>query len=147
MCYFMECITFKLEDSEKCRHLQEEILWRVWRYQRRNQNPYIEEELTTQRPKEKVQKDKQRSTKHTHKTKDGVTWTPLKTRGVNTCHYSKNIIKYMLVYHIKRVVCLCVWCECKLPSILIIYWHLYYCMYHSSRAIGNINLMLTVLPS
>jgi hypothetical protein len=33
-----------------------------------NQNPYIEEQ-TTQWPKEKVQKDKQRSTKHTHKTK------------------------------------------------------------------------------
>jgi hypothetical protein len=29
-----------------------------------NQNPYIEEEQTTQWPKEKVQKDKQRSTKH-----------------------------------------------------------------------------------
>ena len=28
------------------------------------QNPYIEEEQTTQWPKEKVQKDKQRSTKH-----------------------------------------------------------------------------------
>ena len=38
-----------------------------------NQNPYIEKEQTTQRPKEKVQKDKQRSTKHTHKTKDRVT--------------------------------------------------------------------------
>ena len=40
------------------------------RYQRGNQNPYIEEEQTTQRPKEKVQKDKQRSTKHTHNIKD-----------------------------------------------------------------------------
>jgi hypothetical protein len=37
-----------------------------------NQNPYIEEEQTTQWPKEKVQKDKQRSTKHTYKTKDRV---------------------------------------------------------------------------
>jgi hypothetical protein len=34
---------------------------------------------TTQLPKEKVQKDKQRSTKHTYKTKDRVTRTPLKT--------------------------------------------------------------------
>jgi hypothetical protein len=33
----------------------------------------FEEEQTTQWPKEKVQKDKQRSTKHTHKTKDRVT--------------------------------------------------------------------------
>ena len=38
-----------------------------------NQNPYIEEEQTTQWSKEKVQKDKQRSTKHTYKTKDRVT--------------------------------------------------------------------------
>jgi hypothetical protein len=30
-------------------------------------------------PKEKVQKDRQRSTKHTHKTKDRETRTPLKT--------------------------------------------------------------------
>jgi hypothetical protein len=51
----------------------------VCRYQRGNQNPYIEEEQTTQWPKEKAQKDKQRSTKHTYKTKDRVTRTPLKT--------------------------------------------------------------------
>jgi hypothetical protein len=51
---------------------------RVWRYQRGNQNPYIEEEQTTQWPNEKVQKDKQRSTKHTYKTKDRVTRTLLK---------------------------------------------------------------------
>jgi hypothetical protein len=41
---------------------------RVWIYQKDNQNPYIEEEQTTQWPKEKVQKDKQQSPKHTHKT-------------------------------------------------------------------------------
>jgi hypothetical protein len=34
-------------------------------------------------PKEKVQKDKQRSTKHTYKTKDRVTRTPLKP-GIET---------------------------------------------------------------
>ena len=44
-----------------------------------NQNPYIEEQLTTQWSKEKVQKDKQRSTKHTYKTEDRVTRTPLNT--------------------------------------------------------------------
>jgi hypothetical protein len=30
---------------------------RVWRYQKGNQNPYIEEEQTTQWPNEKVQKN------------------------------------------------------------------------------------------
>jgi hypothetical protein len=41
-----------------------------------NQNPYIKEGQTTQWPKEKGQKDKQRSTKHTHKIKDRATRTP-----------------------------------------------------------------------
>jgi hypothetical protein len=48
------------------------------RYQRSNQNPYIEEEQTTQWPIEKKQKNKQLSTKHTYKTKDR---TSLKTGG------------------------------------------------------------------
>ena len=45
----------------------------------------MEDEQTTQWPKEKGQKDKQRSTKHTHKTKDRVTRTPLKTGGGLRC--------------------------------------------------------------
>ena len=49
-----------------------------------NQNPYIEEQ-TTQWQKEKVQKDKQRSTKHTYKTKVRVTRTPLKSGGELKC--------------------------------------------------------------
>ena len=60
------------------------LVGRVWRYQRGDQNPYIEEQ-TTQWLKEKVPKDKQRSTKHTHKTKDRVTRTPLKTGGETEC--------------------------------------------------------------
>jgi hypothetical protein len=40
---------------------------------------------TAQWPKEKVQKDKQRSPKHTHKTKDRVIRTPLKTGGEIRC--------------------------------------------------------------
>ena len=51
------------------------------RYQRGNQNPYIEEQQKTQWSKEKVPKDKQRSTKHTFTTKDRVTRTPLKKQG------------------------------------------------------------------
>jgi len=53
--------------------------------QRDNQNPHIEEEQTTQWSKEKVQKNKQRSTKYTYKTKDRVTRTPLKTGGELRC--------------------------------------------------------------
>jgi hypothetical protein len=56
------------------------LLRRVWRYQRGNHNPYIEDEYATQWPKEYGQKDRQRSTKHTHKIKDRVTRTPLKTK-------------------------------------------------------------------
>ena len=51
------------------------------RYQRVNQNLYIKEEQTTQWPKE----NKQQSTKHTYKTKDRVTRTPLKIRGELRC--------------------------------------------------------------
>ena len=50
-----------------------------------NQNRYIEEEQRTQWSKERVEKDKQRSTKHTYKTKDRVTWTPLETGGELRC--------------------------------------------------------------
>jgi len=45
---------------------------RVWSYQRDTKNPYIEQQ-TTEWPKQKVQKDKQRSTKHTHKTENRLT--------------------------------------------------------------------------
>ena len=44
-----------------------------------NRNPLIEEEMTTKWLKEKVQKDKKRSTKHTHKGKDRVIRNPLKS--------------------------------------------------------------------
>jgi hypothetical protein len=63
----------------------EVVVKRVWRYQRGNQNPYNEEEQTTQWSKEKVQKDKTRSTKHTYKTKDRVARTPLNTGGELRC--------------------------------------------------------------
>jgi hypothetical protein len=49
------------------------------------EDTYIEEEQTLQLPKGKGQKDKQRSTKHTHKTKDWVTRTPLKPGGELGC--------------------------------------------------------------
>ena len=38
--------------------------WKSLKIPKGNQNQYIEEDQTTQWPKEKVQKDKQRSTKH-----------------------------------------------------------------------------------
>jgi hypothetical protein len=55
-------------------------------------NPYIEEKQTTQWPKEKGQKDKQRSTKHTYKPIDRVTRTPLKTGGELRCSGRGNTI-------------------------------------------------------
>ena len=58
---------------------------KIWRYHRGNQNSYIEEEQTKQLPKEKGQTDNQRSTKHTHKTKDRVTQTPLRIGGEIRC--------------------------------------------------------------
>ena len=55
------------------------FVYNLNQYQSGNQNSSIEEEQAKQWPKEK--KDKQRSTKHTHKTKDRVTRTLLKTEG------------------------------------------------------------------
>ena len=48
-------------------------------------NPYIEEEQTTQWPKECLQKDKQRSTKLTYKAKDRVRRTLPKFGGDLMC--------------------------------------------------------------
>ena len=83
---------------------------------------YIEEEQTTQWPKEKVQKDKQRSTKHTYKTKDRVTRTPLEpgsefrcsgrvgsscstsdTRRVNLV--TNPVLKYIVIILYVHVIC------------------------------------------
>jgi hypothetical protein len=50
-----------------------------------NQKPYVEEEQTTQWPKENVQRDKQRSTKHTYRTKNRVKRTQQKTGGELRC--------------------------------------------------------------
>jgi hypothetical protein len=70
--------------KEECNDSKLGTLRRVWRYQReviRNSTKglNVEEEQTTQYPKEKVQKDKQRSTTYTYKAKDRVTRSPLKT--------------------------------------------------------------------
>jgi hypothetical protein len=73
----------------------------VWRYQRGNHNPYIEEEQTTQWPKEKVQKDKQRSTKHTYKTKDRVTRTHKKNGCKHRC--SRSVSSSCSTRDIRRV--------------------------------------------
>ena len=62
-----------------CECLSRTLCKKSLKLQKGNQNPYIEEEQTTQWPKGKVQKDKQGSTKHTYTTKDQVTRTPLKT--------------------------------------------------------------------
>ena len=56
--------------------IQHYVIRRVWKYQRGHQNPYIwKKNRQHNSQKKKVQKDKQRSTKHTHKAKDRVTRT------------------------------------------------------------------------
>jgi hypothetical protein len=71
-----------------------EVGRRARRYQSGTKNPYIEEEETTQWPKEKVHKDKQLSTKHTHTTKDRVTRTPLKTGGTQVFRKGKQFMHH-----------------------------------------------------
>ena len=62
-------------------------------------------EQTTQWPKEKGQKDQQRPTKHTHKTKDRVTLTPLKTGGELRC--SGRVNSSCSTSGTNRVLCSC----------------------------------------
>jgi hypothetical protein len=59
------------------------------KYQRGNQNPYFEEEQTTQWPKEKVQMDKQWSTKHTYKTSYDYNLTIMKSPKLATDNWFK----------------------------------------------------------
>ena len=63
-----------------------------------NHNPYFEEEQTIHWPKEKVLKDKQRSTKYTHDTNDRVTRTLLKT-AVNSGAPEGSTVPVPLVAH------------------------------------------------
>jgi hypothetical protein len=80
---------------------------------------HSEEEQTTQWPKEKVQKDKQRSTKHTHKTKDRVTRTPLKTGDELRCSgrvsLKREVFKLFIVEYIHGDVMLIAYMYTVLP--------------------------------
>jgi hypothetical protein len=85
------------------------MLRRVWRYQKGNQNPLIEEGHTTQWPKEKGQKEKHRSTKHTHKTKVRVTRTALKTGGelmryIREEKWIRFLLMHVLHFHVISIV-------------------------------------------
>ena len=76
-CWIFKLFMYDLEEMSICHWLKIP--------QKKSTHPYTEEEQTTQWPKENKQKDKQRSTKHTYKTKDRVTRTPLKTGGELRC--------------------------------------------------------------
>ena len=82
------------EAIQICSFTGTEVGRRALRYQRGYQNLYIEGEQTTQWPNEKVQKNKQLSTKHTHKTKDLVTRTPLTTGGTPVFRKCKQFLHH-----------------------------------------------------
>ena len=65
----MQCINPSFSSNQRStdRHIKKSL-----KIPKGNQNSYIKEEQTTQWPKENVQKEKQRSTKHTYETKDRV---------------------------------------------------------------------------
>ena len=96
------------------------IIGRVGRYQSGNQNPYIEEKQTTQWPKGKVQKDQQRSTKHTNKPKIkqlsdylSVTRTIMKTTKAVTMEapipvYSAVLLSSDFAETVRRNTCMCI---------------------------------------
>ena len=82
-----------LVSSEEFEDTKVELVMNIRKLKKdRQHNGQKTEEQTTQWPKEKGQKDKQRSTKHTHKTKDRVTRTLLKARGELCNHRAVNSI-------------------------------------------------------
>ena len=66
-----------------CLHVY--VISRVWRSERGNYNPSIEDGQTTQWPKEKGQRTNNDLQNTTQKTKDRVTRTPLKTGSKLKC--------------------------------------------------------------
>ena len=66
-----------------CLHVY--VISRVWRSERGNYNPSIDDGQTTQWPKEKGQRTNNDLQNTTQKTKDRVTRTPLKTGGKLKC--------------------------------------------------------------
>ena len=75
-------ITLKSLGARKPKDRQTKLAKKSLKIQKGNHNLYIEEDRATQQLKVKAQKNKQRSTKHTHKTKVRVTQAPLNI-GVN----------------------------------------------------------------
>ena len=59
----------------------------------------MQQEQITQWPKEKVQKDKQRNTKHIYKTKDRVTRTSLKIGGELRCSGRVAVPSSLVTHH------------------------------------------------
>ena len=76
--YYKLCFSILYILADKIVNSSMTLLRRVWRDQRDNQNSYFKEQ-TTQWRKEKVQKEKQQSARHTYQAKGRVTRVPLKT--------------------------------------------------------------------
>ena len=124
-------------------------LRRVWRYQRGHQNLYKSKKYKHHNgQKKKLQNYKQPSTKHTHKTKDRVTQTPLNTVGElwcfgsvssscsTSCTHHVNLVQWVsdwclmpneqyfsyIYYHVQNKLQSMKWCRCLLctrPTSLI----------------------------
>ena len=100
------------------------------------QNPYIEEEQTTQWSKEKGQKDK-RSTKHIYKTKDRVRRAQLKTGGELMCS-GRVVVPAPLVFEFIFVK----WC----PTFVFLCFFTFLVLCCYVRYIYNIHIKKRFLP-
>jgi hypothetical protein len=108
------------------RNICTHVVRRVWKHQWGNHNPYIEEQITQWQMK-KIQKDKQRSTKHTHKTKDLVTRTLIKTEDELRCSERLNSscstsdtrrVRFIYLILVKTVIW-SLWCSGFFPSCVL----------------------------
>jgi hypothetical protein len=109
------------------RNICTHVVRRVWKHQWGNHNPYIEEEQITQWQMKKIQKDKQRSTKHIYKTKDLVTRTLIKTEDELRCSERLNSscstsdtrrVRFIYLILVKTVIW-SLWCSGFFPSCVL----------------------------
>ena len=91
-------------------------LRRVWRYQKGNQNPYIEEEQTTSWPRKKYKRTNN-DLQNTHTTKDRVTLTPLKQL-INLTRRQRIDSHNVIIFYIITVDDLCPFVVCQTSNFL-----------------------------
>jgi hypothetical protein len=95
-----------------CMYRSQLHIWRVWRYQRGHQNAYMEDEQTTQWSKEKMQRDKLRSTSHTYIMTHILFYILWHMSYATKCIYIYHTIISYAIYYMTHVLCYILYDTC-----------------------------------